>query len=92
MINSAPLLITRKGAPAGSEVVPCDMVIRAVGQYQLPGFDIPEDHPKVYMGGDFANGGAEIVNAAAEGMEAARRIDGMLRGNKGDGSGERGEG
>ncbi len=66
--------------PGGSEVIPCDMIIRAVGQHQLPGFEIPEDHPKVYMGGDFANGGAEIVNAAAEGMAAARKIHEQLGG------------
>ena len=64
--------------PDGSEVIPCDMIIRAIGQTQLPGFEIPEDHPQVFMGGDFASGGAEIVNAAAEGMAAARKIDEKL--------------
>jgi glutamate synthase (NADPH/NADH) small chain len=64
----------------GSEVIPCDMIIRAIGQHQLPGFEIPDDHPKVYLGGDFSSGGAEIVNAAAEGMAAARKIDEMLEG------------
>ena len=28
-----------------------------------------------YAGGDCANGGAEVVNAAAEGLRAARAID-----------------
>ena len=64
--------------PHGSEIIPCDMIIRAIGQHQLPGFEIPEDHPKVYLGGDFASGGAEIVNAAAEGVAAAKKIDEQL--------------
>jgi len=31
-------------------------------------------HPKVYAGGDCANGGKEVVNAAADGRRAARAI------------------
>ena len=31
-------------------------------------------HGKVYVGGDCANGGKEVVNAAAEGKKAARAI------------------
>ncbi len=68
--------------PQGEEVIPCDMVITALGQRPAPGFTIPEGHPKIFLGGDFANGGAEIVNAAAEGMAAARRIHEMLNGAK----------
>jgi NADPH-dependent glutamate synthase beta subunit-like oxidoreductase len=34
----------------------------------------------VFTGGDFVNRGAEIVNAAAEGMAAARGIDQLLSG------------
>jgi glutamate synthase (NADPH/NADH) small chain len=34
----------------------------------------------VYAGGDCANGGKEVVNAAAEGKAAARAIDRHLRG------------
>lgn len=64
--------------PDGDDVIPCDMIITALGQDPAPGFDIPDD-PKVFFGGDFANGGAEIVNAAAEGMAAARKIDKQLR-------------
>jgi len=30
--------------------------------------------PYVFVGGDCANGGAEIVNAAAEGVAAAKQI------------------
>ena len=33
-----------------------------------------------YAGGDAANGGKEVVNAAAEGKRAARAIDAHLRG------------
>jgi len=35
---------------------------------------VPKDHPKVFVGGDYANGGAEIVNAAAEGIAVAKKI------------------
>jgi glutamate synthase (NADPH/NADH) small chain len=35
-------------------------------------------NPKYWAGGDLANGGAEVVNAAAEGKRAARDIDAWL--------------
>lgn len=38
------------------------------------------DHPKVFVGGDCANGGKEVVNAAAEGKKAARAIHAALSG------------
>ncbi len=60
--------------PQGTEVIACDMVITALGQETLGGFTLPTDNPKVFTGGDFANGGAEIVNAAADGVQAARKI------------------
>lgn len=71
--------------PQGTEVIACDMVITALGQETLGGFELPTDNPKVFAGGDFANGGAEIVNAAAEGVGAAKRIHEML--TVGDGRG-----
>ena len=71
--------------PQGTEVIACDMVITALGQEALGGFKLPTDNPKVFSGGDFANGGAEIVNAAAEGVGAARRIHESL--TVGDGRG-----
>lgn len=37
-------------------------------------------NPRVFAGGDAANGGKEVVNAAAEGKTAAQSIDAMLRG------------
>jgi dihydropyrimidine dehydrogenase (NAD+) subunit PreT len=66
--------------PQGREMIPCDMVITAIGQGARTELAIPADHPKVFVGGDCANGGAEIVNAAAEGVAAAARIDAMLSG------------
>ncbi|HEY9722715.1 MAG TPA: NAD(P)-dependent oxidoreductase [Oscillatoriaceae cyanobacterium] len=36
-------------------------------------------NPKFFAGGDCANGGKEVVNAAAEGKRAARGIDAFLR-------------
>jgi len=67
--------------PGGEEVIPCDMVIKALGQVARTDFAIPVNNPKVFMGGDCANGGAEIVNAAAEGKDAARKIHALLGGN-----------
>jgi glutamate synthase (NADPH/NADH) small chain len=40
-------------------------------------------NPKYWAGGDLANGGAEVVNAAAEGKRAAHGIDAALRGSSG---------
>ena len=60
------------------ETIPCDMVIIAIGQEARGEFAVPQGHPKVFAGGDCANGGAEIVNAAAEGVAAAKRINAML--------------
>jgi glutamate synthase (NADPH/NADH) small chain len=37
-------------------------------------------NPKYFAGGDCANGGKEVVNAAAEGKRAARGIDAWIRG------------
>src|SRR3989449_7838308 len=61
----------------GSETIPCDMVIVAIGQGE-GGLVIPRNDRRVFTGGDCANGGAEIVNAAAEGVAAAKRIHEML--------------
>lgn len=61
----------------GVEVLACDMVITALGQTARDEFPVPS-HPKVFVGGDYANGGAEIVNAAAEGKQAAAAIHRQL--------------
>jgi len=66
--------------PVGTETIPCDMVIVAIGQGEHTGITWPDAHPRVFTGGDCANGGAEIVNAAAEGVTAAKRIHEMLGG------------
>ena len=84
--NAAPQRIAGNGAVAGLEIttatgaetIPCDMVIVAIGQDVRTELARPKAHPKVFEGGDCANGGAEIVNAAAEGVAAAKRIDQML--------------
>ena len=67
------------------ETIPCDMVIIAIGQGARGEFVAPNGHPKVFVGGDCANGGAEIVNAAAEGVQAAKRIHEMLAVTGGNG-------
>ena len=58
----------------GTEKIPCDMVIVAIGQSERTELQWPKDDPRVFVGGDCANGGAEIVNAAAEGVAAAKMI------------------
>jgi glutamate synthase (NADPH/NADH) small chain len=64
--------------PQGPELIRCDMVIKALGQTPRSEFAVPRDHPRVFVGGDYVSGGAEIVNAAAEGVAAAKRIHEML--------------
>jgi dihydropyrimidine dehydrogenase (NAD+) subunit PreT len=79
--------------------IPCDMVIKAVGQQKMRGFfetvarvDIDDkgrvavnehmqtSNPKIFAGGDCANGGAEAVDAAQMGKLAARGIHANLTG------------
>jgi dihydropyrimidine dehydrogenase (NAD+) subunit PreT len=80
--NAEPQRIVGNGAVAGlelknGETIPCDMIIVAIGQSTRTELTMPSD-PRVFTGGDCANGGAEIVNAAAEGVAAARRIHTLL--------------
>src|SRR5438034_4561339 len=85
--NAAPQRVLGNGAVAGLEVrtttgtetIPCDMVIVAIGQ-QERSLVVPRTDPRVFVGGDCANGGAEIVNAAAEGVAAAKKIASVLGG------------
>lgn len=87
--NASPQRVLGNGAvaglevrtPQGTETIPCDMVIVAIGQGERTELRIPQD-PRVFVGGDCANGGAEIVNAAAEGVAAAGRIDELLSGKR----------
>jgi glutamate synthase (NADPH/NADH) small chain len=89
--HSTPLAIVGNGkveglkvkTQAGEELIPCDMVIKALGQTPRTELTIPKDNPKVFVGGDCANGGAEIVNAAAEGKQAAKKIHELLGGHRG---------
>lgn len=69
----------RVRTPAGEEIIPCDMIIKALGQMPRR-FAVPDGHPKLFTGGDMASGGAEIVNAAADGVQAAKAINTMLAG------------
>jgi dihydropyrimidine dehydrogenase (NAD+) subunit PreT len=75
--------------PDSAYVIECDTVLRALGQtprdevatslgLRLEGQRFVSDNPKVFVGGDCGNGGAEIVNAAAEGVQAAKRIHELL--------------
>ncbi|HEV8398449.1 MAG TPA: NAD(P)-dependent oxidoreductase [Gemmatimonadales bacterium] len=85
--NVSPKRIVGTGRVKGLEVersdktretIPSDMVIVAIGQGARTELAWPKDDPRVFVGGDCANGGAEIVNAAAEGVQAAKRIHEML--------------
>jgi len=74
--NAAPQRIVGNGSgvvaavevrtSSGTETIPCDMVIVAIGQGERTELTWAKGSPKVFTGGDCANGGAEIVNAAAE--------------------------
>jgi dihydropyrimidine dehydrogenase (NAD+) subunit PreT len=77
--------------PGSTFVIECDMVLKALGQaareelarsagLRLENGRMISTRPHVFVGGDCANGGAEIVNAAAEGKEVARRIHQLLGG------------
>jgi dihydropyrimidine dehydrogenase (NAD+) subunit PreT len=75
---------------AGStQVIECDTILRALGQtprddlaksfgLRLDGARLVSDNHKILVGGDCGNGGAEIVNAAAEGVQAAKQIHELL--------------
>jgi glutamate synthase (NADPH/NADH) small chain len=72
-----------------THVVECDTIFCALGQtprdefakafgLSVKGSSLVSSNPKVLVGGDCGSGGAEIVNAAAEGVEAAKKIDALL--------------
>ncbi|MDQ3219537.1 MAG: FAD-dependent oxidoreductase, partial [Acidobacteriota bacterium] len=79
--------------------IPCDMVIKAVGQTKMLSFfenvaciavdekgrvtineNMQTSNPKIFAGGDCANGGAEAVDAAQMGKLAAQGIHLALTG------------
>ena len=81
--------------------IPCDMVIKAVGQQKMLSFfsdvagvatddrgrvivneHMQTSNPKVFAGGDCANGGAEAVDAAQMGKLAAMGIHETMTGEK----------
>jgi dihydropyrimidine dehydrogenase (NAD+) subunit PreT len=81
--------------------VPCDMIIKAVGQTKMRGFfenvaGVKTDEkgrvivseamqttdPKIFAGGDCANGGAEAVDASQMGKLAAQGIHFVLTGDR----------
>ena len=72
-----------------THVIECDTILRALGQtprdelarslgLRVNASGFVSDNPKMLVGGDCGNGGAEIVNAAAEGVQAAKRIHELL--------------
>jgi dihydropyrimidine dehydrogenase (NAD+) subunit PreT len=78
-----------KEVPKSAFVIECDTILRALGQtprdelakslgLRVDGARLVSDNPRILVGGDCASGGAEIVNAAADGVGAARRIHEIL--------------
>jgi dihydropyrimidine dehydrogenase (NAD+) subunit PreT len=89
--------------PDSEFTIPCDLVLRAVGQGDTSGRlrdwfpDLALDAagrvshdpttmqtnlPKLFVGGDCANGGREVVHAVADGTRAARGIHLALTGER----------
>ena len=75
--------------PGSEHVIRCDMLLKATGQLPrdefardaglvIDGGKLVSSKPNVFVGGDAASGGAEIVNAAAEGKQAAAQIHALL--------------
>ena len=75
--------------PDSTHVIACDTIFRALGQTpreelaRMFGLGVSDgclvsNDPRVLVGGDCGNGGAEIVNAAAEGVQAAKRIHALF--------------
>ena len=81
--------------------IPCDMVIKSVGQQKMRSFftdvagvamdekgrvvvdeNMRTSNPKIFAGGDCANGGAEAVDAAQMGKLAAQGIHESLTGER----------
>jgi dihydropyrimidine dehydrogenase (NAD+) subunit PreT len=52
----------------------CDMVIPALGQSRMSELKRRVDNQKYFAGGDFVNGGREVVDAVADGKRAAQSM------------------
>ena len=72
--------ITPESVFCGNVKIPCDMVIPAIGQSPFKDFGPVNREtgqtrfPKYFAGGDFINGGREVVDAVADGKRAALGI------------------
>ena len=62
-----------------------DLKLDAAGRIQLETTTGRTSNPKVYAGGDAANGGREVVNAVAEGKKAARGMHNSFTGESTEG-------
>lgn len=71
---------TVEAVECGTTRIPCDMVIPAIGQAPFKDFGPVNRetgqtrYPKYFAGGDFINGGREVVDAVADGKRAALGI------------------
>jgi glutamate synthase (NADPH/NADH) small chain len=78
--NTAITRIGTESVHCGNIKIPCDMVIPAIGQSPFKDFGPVNRetgqtrYPKYFAGGDFINGGREVVDAVADGKRAALGI------------------
>ncbi|MBJ7259510.1 MAG: FAD-dependent oxidoreductase, partial [Chthoniobacterales bacterium] len=70
-----------KQAAAFAKLFP-DLKIDRKGRVEHNPETMQTNVPKLFVGGDCANGGREVVNAVAEGKKAARGINAMLTSEK----------
>jgi dihydropyrimidine dehydrogenase (NAD+) subunit PreT len=78
--NTTVTRIGTESVHCGNIKIPCDMVIPAIGQSPFKDFGPVNRetgqtrYPKYFAGGDFINGGREVVDAVADGKRAAKGI------------------
>lgn len=82
VILSAQLVVKATGQEKLSELLGgIDGLTLERGKVKVDPASHQTTNPRYFAGGDCVNGGKEVVNAAAEGMRAARGIDAFFRGS-----------
>lgn len=66
--------VFKENAVLENQTVTPDIIVSAIGQEPFKNWKSFLEHPRVWAGGDFANGGAEVVNAVAEAKEAVKHM------------------
>lgn len=70
-----------EAVPGSEHDICCDLVVVAIGQTPNPLVKELANHSKVFLAGDALNGGATVVQAVAEGQQAAVAMGIFLRGD-----------